>query len=122
MSLTFPFARYGRVAAAIASAALLSTAPQVLAQTLDKPPASPNAGTENTETKPPGPPVRDIRVRGTQRIEPATVLSYISIRPGDPYDEQSVDRSLKSLFATGLFADVKINWDGSVLTINVVEN
>ncbi|HEY1961242.1 MAG TPA: POTRA domain-containing protein, partial [Rhizomicrobium sp.] len=120
MSLIFPFARYGRAAAAIASAAMLSSAPQALAQQLNPAPPSQSAGT--AETKAPGPAVRDIRVRGTQRIEPATVLSYISIRPGDPYDEQSVDRSLKSLFATGLFADVKINWDGSVLTINVVEN
>jgi outer membrane protein insertion porin family len=31
-----------------------------------------------------GPVVKDIRVRGTQRIEPGTVLSYISVRPGDP--------------------------------------
>src|SRR4051794_15251206 len=122
MSLTFPFARYGRAAAAIASAVLLSSSPQVLAQELNPAAAAPNAGTENSQAKAPGPMVRDIRVRGTQRIEPATVLSYISIRPGDSYDEQAVDRSLKSLFATGLFADVKINWDGSVLTINVVEN
>src|SRR5690348_599914 len=122
MSLSFPFARYGRAAAAIASAALLSSAPQALAQTLDQPPATPNAGTQTTETKPPGPAVRDIQVHGTQRIEAATVLSYMSIRPGDRYDPQVVDRSLKTLFATGLFADVKINWDGSVLTVNVVEN
>ena len=38
------------------------------------------------------------------------------------YDEQAVDRSLKTLFATGLFADVKFNWNGSTLTVNVVEN
>ncbi len=61
-------------------------------------------------------------MRGTQRIEPATVLSYMSIRQGEPYDEQAVDRSLKTLFATGLFADVKMNWNGSTLTVNVVEN
>src|SRR3974390_1632122 len=69
-----------------------------------------------------GPPVQRIAVTGTQRIETATVLSYVTIHVGDLYDEQVVDRSLKSLFATGLFADVKFNWDGSTLTINVVEN
>ena len=72
--------------------------------------------------QPAGPAVKQISVQGTQRIEPATVLSYLSIHEGDPYDEQVVDRSLKALFATGLFADVKINWDGAKLTINVVEN
>jgi outer membrane protein insertion porin family len=69
-----------------------------------------------------GPPIRQIVVAGTQRIEPATVLSYISVREGDQYDEQAVDRSLKTLFATGLFADVKFRWNGQTLTIQVVEN
>src|SRR5262249_5288934 len=59
---------------------------------------------------------------GTQRIETGTVMSYISVRQGDEYDEQAIDRALKALFATGLFADVKFNWDGSTLSINVVEN
>src|SRR5579863_9599136 len=71
---------------------------------------------------PQGPPVQKIVVQGTQRIESATVLTYVSVHVGDAYDEQVVDRSLKTLFATGLFADVKFNWDGSTLTINVVEN
>ena len=46
----------------------------------------------------------------------------MSVRAGQAYDEQAVDRSLKTLFATGLFADVKMNWNGSTLTVNVVEN
>ncbi|HEX3653309.1 MAG TPA: outer membrane protein assembly factor BamA [Rhizomicrobium sp.] len=131
------------MAAAVASLALLTASVQALAQQpspaaatpapvpapdVQTQQAAPAAAAPDELTKKPAPPaavgapVKDIRVRGTQRIEPGTVLSYISIRPGDPYDEQTVDRSLKALFATGLFADVKINWDGSVLTINVVEN
>ncbi len=66
--------------------------------------------------------VQRIVVRGTQRIEAATVLTYITIHEGDNYDEQAADRALKALFATGLFSDVKINWDGTTLTVNVVEN
>jgi outer membrane protein insertion porin family len=109
------------VAAVLSSALFLSST--VFAQEQNPPAATADKSTQ--ETPPPRAAtaiVRDIQVRGTQRIETGTVLSYISIRPGDPYDEQVVDRSLKSLFATGLFADVKINWDGAVLTINVVEN
>jgi outer membrane protein insertion porin family len=71
---------------------------------------------------PQGPPIQKIVVHGTQRIEPATVMSYLLVHVGDAYDEQTVDRSLKSLFSTGLFADVKFGWDGGTLTINVVEN
>src|SRR6267143_1639347 len=41
---------------------------------------------------------------------------------GDPFDDERVDRSLKALFATGLFADVTLRRDGDVLVIHVVEN
>src|SRR5262249_41772434 len=34
----------------------------------------------------------------------------------------AADQSLKTLFATGLFSDVKMNWDGATLTVRVVEN
>ncbi|HEY0281777.1 MAG TPA: outer membrane protein assembly factor BamA, partial [Rhizomicrobium sp.] len=66
--------------------------------------------------------VRRMVVLGTQRIEPATVLSYITLHVGDTYSEAAIDRALKALFATGLFSDVKIRWDGSTVTVNVVEN
>src|SRR5215471_4949051 len=71
---------------------------------------------------PQGQAIAHIVVRGTQRIEPETVLTYISIREGDIYNEQTTDTALKTLYATGLFADVKINFDGSTLTVHVVEN
>ena len=44
------------------------------------------------------------------------------MREGDSFDPLRVDRSLKSLFATGLFADVSINPQGTALIVNVVEN
>lgn len=66
--------------------------------------------------------VRDIRVEGTQRIEPTTVRSYLAIQPGDPFDPDRVDRSLKALFNTGLFADVQLRRDGDVLVVQVSEN
>ena len=66
--------------------------------------------------------VQHIVVLGTQRIEPATVLSYISIREGDIYNEQTSDLALKTLYQTGLFADVRVKFDGSTLTVSIVEN
>jgi outer membrane protein insertion porin family len=66
--------------------------------------------------------VRDIVVEGTQRVEPESVLSYMSLREGQPYDPVAADDSLKVLFETGLFADVRLNWDGQTLTVRVVEN
>ncbi|HEX3882532.1 MAG TPA: outer membrane protein assembly factor BamA [Stellaceae bacterium] len=64
----------------------------------------------------------DIRVEGTQRIEKETVLSYLLLQKGDPWDPERVDKSLKALFATGLFADVKLDREGNSLVVRVVEN
>jgi outer membrane protein insertion porin family len=66
--------------------------------------------------------IQNIVVTGTQRIEPSTVISYITIRQGDIYNDQTTDTALKTLYQTGLFADVKVRFDGSTLFINVVEN
>jgi len=66
--------------------------------------------------------VSDIEVQGTQRIDPGTVRSYMLIQPGDLFDPDRLDRSLKALFATGLFADVTIRRRGDDLLVNVVEN
>ena len=66
--------------------------------------------------------VRDIRVVGNRRVEPETVRSYLQFSVGDAYDAGKVDRSLKALFATGLFADVRIDRDGAGVVVTVVEN
>ncbi len=66
--------------------------------------------------------VREIVVEGAQRIEPETVRSYLLIREGDRFDAKRIDRSLKSLFATGLFADVTMRREGDALVITLVEN
>ena len=67
-------------------------------------------------------PIQRILVEGTQRIEPDSVLSYLLLRQGQAYDPAIADRSLKVLFDTGLFSDVRMDWDGMTLTVRVVEN
>lgn len=66
--------------------------------------------------------IANIRIEGIQRIEPETVRSYLLLQPGDQWDPEKVDRSLKALFATGLFADVKLTRQGNILVVSVVEN
>jgi outer membrane protein insertion porin family len=66
--------------------------------------------------------ITEIRVEGVQRIDPETVRSYLAVRAGDPFDADRLDRSLKTLFATGLFADVAFRREGAALIVNVVEN
>lgn len=66
--------------------------------------------------------INAIRVEGNRRIEPETVRSYLQFSTGDRYDEGAVDESLKALFATGLFADVRIRRSGGAVIVSVVEN
>lgn len=63
-----------------------------------------------------------IIVEGNQRIETETVLSYMQIGPGDPFDSEKIDESLKTLFQTGLFSDVRIFRRGGNLVVVVEEN
>ena len=69
-----------------------------------------------------GPAVQRINVEGNQRIEESTVLSYMVLKEGQPYTQAQVDQSLKTLYATGLFADVQIQQASGVVTVKVVEN
>ncbi len=63
-----------------------------------------------------------VEVRGNQRIDADTVRSYMLLQPGDQFEEERADRSLRALFATGLFRDVRISRDGSRLVVQVAEN
>lgn len=69
-----------------------------------------------------GAPIRDIVIEGNQRIEVSTIQNYLTLQPGANYTSGEADRSLKALFATGLFADVNLRLQGSSLIVRVVEN
>ncbi|WP_160122119.1 outer membrane protein assembly factor BamA [Rhodovarius lipocyclicus] len=69
-----------------------------------------------------GGPVTAVEVRGNQRIDADTVRSYMLLQPGDAYDADRADRSLRSLFATGLFGDVRMTREGSRVIVTVQEN
>lgn len=66
--------------------------------------------------------VRSVDVRGNQRIEADTIRSYMLLQPGDRFDSDRQDRSLRTLFATGLFRDVQISRDGDRVVVTVAEN
>lgn len=67
-------------------------------------------------------PVSDIRVVGSERVEPSTVLTYLSLKKGDEVTQDALDDALKSLFATGLFADVQVSETNGIITVRVTEN
>lgn len=66
--------------------------------------------------------VQDVIVEGNQRIEGETVRSYMQLEPGSPFDASRLDRALKTLYGTGLFADVTLRRQGNSLIVTVVEN
>jgi outer membrane protein insertion porin family len=69
--------------------------------------------------------IKSLRISGSQRLEPETVLSYVSLRVGDAYSRDAGDTALKALYATDLFADVQIVDDAAnpgAITIKVREN
>jgi outer membrane protein insertion porin family len=65
--------------------------------------------------------VRDIRVEGLQRVEPGTVFASIPFRVGDDYTAEKGAAAIRSLFALGLFKDVRIEVNGDVLVLIVEE-
>lgn len=71
----------------------------------------------------PAPVIRAINVRGNQRIEADTIASYLVVHAGDQADPQLLDVGLKTLFNTGLFADVSLAMQpDDTLLIEISEN
>lgn len=67
--------------------------------------------------------VRSLRVEGTQRLEPETVLSYTRIRVGQPYTTESLDQAIRDLLASELLADVSIEGvESGDIVVRVREN
>lgn len=66
--------------------------------------------------------ISNITVTGNERVEPATIASYLTVRAGDPFAPVELDASLKNLMATGLFADVAMKAQGTTLIIEILEN
>ncbi len=66
--------------------------------------------------------IQRIDVRGNARVEEQTVISYLRLNVGDRYDALRADESFKALFATGLFSDVSVAMEVTVLVVSVTEN
>jgi outer membrane protein insertion porin family len=106
-----------RVALLAASClSIVVTDPAWAQQARGRPSARPVAARPTSGT------IQAIKVEGNQRIEEGTIRSYMLVQPGDPFDPDRIDRSLKTLYATGLFQDVTLTRQGDTLVVKVVEN
>ena len=63
--------------------------------------------------------VKDIRVEGIQRTEAGTVFSYLPVKVGDTLDDDKAAQSIKALFSTGFFKDVRVEVEGDVMVVVV---
>ena len=107
-------------AALLATAGLLALAGAVPAQAQTG--SRHRARHAAADAPPAGQTIAAIDVVGNQRIEADTVRSYMLVAPGEPFNQADEDRSLKTLYATGLFHDVSLSRSGDVLIVHVVEN
>lgn len=65
--------------------------------------------------------IEDIRIEGLQRISAGTVFNYLPVKVGDSFDQRQSAESIKSLFKTGFFKDVRIEQEGATLVVIVEE-
>ncbi len=91
-----------------------------------------SAGNDNIKSHianaPSAPPIlAKVVIKGNQRIEKQTILSYANLNIGNKFDKYELDRAIKNLFATGFFADLKLtpiptSTNKITLVIDVTEN
>jgi outer membrane protein insertion porin family len=65
--------------------------------------------------------ISEIRAEGLQRLDVGTVLSYLPLTSGDQLNDQTSRQAIRALYASGLFQDVELERDGTVLIVRVLE-
>ncbi|MDN3645713.1 outer membrane protein assembly factor BamA [Pontixanthobacter aestiaquae] len=115
-----------RLALALLGGTMLGGMPTIaLAQTAGAQPAEEATGEQPAPAPVVAPSpdtIRSIAITGSERLEPQTILSYITLRPGQPYSQAAADQALKELYATELFSNASVRNDGGDVVIEVVEN
>ena len=66
--------------------------------------------------------ISEIVIKGNQRVENETIISYMNVNIGDSFDVDNLNRNVKNIFSSGFFSDVKISKQDSKLIIKVIEN
>lgn len=65
--------------------------------------------------------IKDIVVRGADHVGDGSVLSHMSVGIGDTINDEVANEQIKQLFASGLFADIKLTEENGVLIVAVKE-
>lgn len=67
-------------------------------------------------------PITGISITGNERVESETVRTYLPFKEGDDFDVSQTSYLVRSLYATGLFANVEIGQTDGTVTVKVTEN
>lgn len=66
--------------------------------------------------------IKSVEVAGNERIDSSIVKNYLSINEKSVYNQDNINDYIKTLYETGLFKNVKIDFKNGKLLINVEEN
>lgn len=65
--------------------------------------------------------IKNIRVKGVQKVSKDAVLQELPIRAGDRLQSKDTAEIIRTLFKTGFFKDVQLSKEGQTLIITVIE-
>ena len=65
--------------------------------------------------------VNDIMVTGNERVSKETIINFSELNKGDDVSSSDLNKSLKSLYDTNFFEDVKVEINNNLVKINVKE-
>ena len=63
---------------------------------------------------------RSVRIEGNKRIATETYQYYITMKPGDPYDESNIQIDFRRLWQTGFLDDLKIETEKTEKGVDVI--
>ena len=66
--------------------------------------------------------IEEIRVKGNQRLSVETIIMFSGLKVGDEIEKDVLNKSMKNLFKTDYFRDIKIKTLYNLVEINIIEN
>ena len=66
--------------------------------------------------------IKKIKINGNNRVSNETVIMFSNLKVGDDIDKDDLNDSLKEIYLTDYFKDVKISFSEGIVNINVQEN